>query len=62
MECYFLWSISHPGKSGIPSIDLSEDEEAKVEHLLPPKDLAMENVITKTLSHYLISLEISESI
>ena len=62
MECYFLWSISYPGKSGIPSIDLSEDEEAKVEHLLPPKDLAMEHVITKTLSHYLISLEISESI
>ena len=57
---YFLWSISHPGKSGTPTIDLSEDEDAKVEHYLPPKDLAIEQVITKTLNHYSIPLEISD--
>ena len=58
---YFLWSISHPGKSGTPTIDLSKDEDAKVEHYLPPKDVAIEQVITKTLNHYSIPLEILDS-
>ena len=39
---------------------MSEDEDAKVEHQLPPKDLAIEHVITKTFNHYSIPLEISE--
>ena len=51
---YFLWSISHPCKSGPPTIGLSEDEDAKVEQYLPPKDLAIKHVITKTLNHYSI--------
>ena len=40
--------------------DLSEDEDAKVEQHLPPKDIAIEPVITKTFNHYSIPLEISE--
>ena len=47
-------------KSGTPSIDLSEDEDAQVEHHMPPKDLAIEHVINKTVNHYSIPLEISE--
>ena len=58
---YFLWSISYPGKSGTPTVDLSEDEDAKVEHYLLPKDVAIEHVITKTLNHYSIPLEILDS-
>ena len=55
---HLLWSISHPGKSGTPTIDLSEDEDAKIEQHLPPQDLAIEHVITKTFNHYSIPLEI----
>ena len=47
-------------KSGTPSIDLSEDEDAQVEHYTPPKDLAIEHVINKTVNHYSIPLEILE--
>ena len=47
-------------KSGTPSINLNEDEDAQVEHYMPPKDLAIEHLINKTVNYYSIPLEISE--
>ena len=39
---------------------MSEDEDVKVEHHMPPKDLGIEHVINKAVNHYSIPLEISE--
>jgi len=45
---YWLYSLSHPNKTGYPLFDLSDDSEAAVENtLLSPKELAVERVITK---------------
>ena len=41
---------------------MSEDEDAKLTQVLPPKGQAIEYVITKTLNHYSIPTEISEGI
>ena len=56
-----MWSISRPGKS---LQDLSGDTEACVsnEDKYSPEQLAYERVITKTLTHYKIPLEITDTI
>ena len=62
---YYLWSISHPGRTGIPSDNLSEDNEAAVDlqkNGLSPVQLALERVIVKIFNHYNIPLQITDTI
>ena len=55
MPCrYFLYSISHPGKTGVPSIDLSEGGELNVS--------AIERVIMKVFAECSITADISERV
>lgn len=57
---HFLWSISHPGKKGTTTFDLSEDSEACVTSS-SPANLPLERVITKLFSHYQI-FEITDTV
>ena len=60
---YFLYSISHPGKSGAPTVDLSTDEEARVDaNSLSDQNLALERVICKVFTKYHITADITERI
>lgn len=60
---YFLWSISHPGKSGVPQHDLSSDKDLQISPgEFTPTQLKYERVIVKVFKHYDIPLSISESI
>jgi len=60
---FYLWSISHPGKTGTPKFDLSEDHEACVSsENLSSHQLIIERVIVKTFKHYHIPLDISDTI
>ena len=58
---FYLWSISHPGKTGIPMHDLSNDEQCSViiPTTLNPLQLRYEQVIMKVFS---IPLEITDTI
>ena len=63
---YNLWSISSPGKTGTPNLDLSGDPEVRVagysnSHFTSAQ-AALERVITKVFSHYGIPLDITEAI
>lgn len=64
MLCFsdFLWSISHPGKTGVPSqdIELSEDEEVcvKAKADLSPIQLLYERVLVKVFKHHDIPTEL----
>ena len=53
---YYLSSISHVNKYGVPQLDLSADEEATVasvsEHSFSFSQLCTERVIVKLFSHY----------
>ena len=50
---YYLYSISHPDKCGVPVINLSNDPEAAVTlHSPTSVQLAIECVIRKTFTHY----------
>ena len=57
-------SISHPGRTGIPTYDLSNDEECRV--IAPtnfsPIQLWYDRVIPKIFAHYSIPLEITDSV
>ena len=45
---YYLYSISHPNRQGVPLFDLSVDETINIDiSELPSKQLAVERVITK---------------
>ena len=45
---YYLYSISHPNRQGVPLFDLSGDETINIDiSELPSKQLAVERVITK---------------
>lgn len=57
---YFLWSVSHPGKTGFPNYDLSENSQAKISlgHGLTPDQVKLEHVIAKIFN---IPLAISEA-
>lgn len=47
---YYLYSITHPNRKGIPLFDLSEDEAVKAKlgiSVLTCKQLALERVIVK---------------
>ena len=64
---FYLWSISHPGKTGIPMHDLSNDEQCSViiPTTLNPLQLRYERVryervIMKVFAHYSIPLEITD--
>ena len=60
---FFLWSISHPGKNGHPTFDLSKDKDATVSSKeLTSVQLSLERVITKVFCHYAIPIDISNSI
>ena len=61
---YYLWSISHPSKNGIPSFDLSNDDKATpiTTDGMTPSQLAVERVITKVINHYSITLDITDKI
>ena len=60
---YFLYSISHPGKSGAPQIDLSDDEEATVNvDLAGDQQLAIERVICKVFTKYSIACDVTDQI
>ena len=49
----FLYSISHPGRNGMPQVDLSDDEEALVtDESLTDRQKAVESVIKKAFSKY----------
>ena len=53
---YYLYSISHPSKLGVPLFDLSADETINIETSgLTYKQLAVERVIAKVFQnlHYL---------
>jgi len=58
--------ISHPRKNGTPQLDLSEDVEASVSaeslRRLSPRQLALERVIIKNITHYKIPLDMTDSI
>ena len=50
---YFLYSISHPNKYGKLLLDLSMDPESSIPaSTLPPTQIAVERVITKTFTRY----------
>jgi len=61
---HYLWSISKPGRSGIPGKDLSEDVDCStvVQHGLTAQQLLYERVITKTFCKYSIPLSITDNI
>ena len=61
---YYLWSISEPGKTGTPSIDLTDDPEAQVVNCDKHTclKLALERIITKIFNHYVYPLEITDGI
>ena len=56
LHSYYLYEISHPTKSGVPQVDLSDDSEAAVNINgtipLSPNQLAVERVIGKVFTHY----------
>ena len=48
---YFLYTISHPGRSGIPGIDLSRDKDANPLNASPqPAQVKLDRVLTKAVS------------
>ena len=61
---YYLWSISELGKTGTPSINLTDDPEAQVANCDKHTclKLAHERIITKIFTHYVIPLEITDGI
>ena len=61
---YFLYSISHPGKEGVPLIDLSKDDECQYiqDQNLTSNQIAIERVIIKTFCKYGITAATSEKI
>ena len=64
MCSYYCWSISQPGKTGTPSLDLTDDPEAQVEN--PDNHncvkLAYERIIRITFNHYAIPLKVTDVI
>ena len=69
MFCYifpsfYFWSISKPGRNGVPGKDLSEDVDCSgVQHAdLTAQQLAYERVIAKTFCTYNIPLAITDNI
>lgn len=55
---YYLFSITHPGKTGTPQIDLSGDDEAEIpstSSLEGDQQLAIERVIYKVFNKYSIN-------
>lgn len=61
---YFLYTISHPSKSGLPQVDLSSDVEASVNQScaksLSPCQLAVERVIVKLFTHHKCNVIITD--
>ena len=54
---YYLYEISHPNKYGVPQLNLSDDDEAKIdksiiESLSLNQLLFVERVIIKLFNHY----------
>lgn len=60
---FYLYSISHPDKNGVPTIDLTKDSDCKVNTTgVTETLLAIERVIRKVFAHYSIPLEVSDPI
>ena len=60
---FYLYSISHPDKNGVPTIDLTKDSDCKVNTTgVTETQLAIERVIRKVFAHYSIPLEVSDPI
>ena len=58
-----MYTISHPGKTGIPQIDLSEDDEASVDDIsFTPHKLAVERIIKKVFQKYGITVQVTDKI
>ena len=55
---FFLWTISHPGKNGIPTIKPSDEELCASSN----KFEIFDNIITKTFKHYCIPLKATDNI
>ena len=53
---YYLYEISHPNKYGVPQLNLSDDDEAKIDESivesLSLNQLFVERVIVKLFNHY----------
>ena len=60
---HFLYSVSHPGKNGTPSFDLSDDDEAKINtEGLTDHQILVERVIRKVFFKYSILLDITDKV
>ncbi len=58
-----IYIVSRPDKYGRPTVDLSEDPEARVElSTLSESQLLLERIITKVFNHNAIPLDISDAI
>ena len=66
LRSYYLRSISKPGRSGPPSIDLSDAPEAQVAIVSSDEyscvKMALELTITKGFNHYTVPFEITDTI
>ena len=62
----FLYNISVPDKEGYPTVDLTSDEDAKLDKRLTqnlsPKQLSVERVIVKGFVHYQCDVIITDRI
>ena len=52
----------HPGKSGVPQLDISGDEDFHTPEDLTPTQLKYERVIVKVFKHYDIPVAITENV
>ena len=63
---HYLYSISYPNKFGIPQLDLTDDEQAKigvtVQSTLSCNQLRTESVIVKLFTHYNCGVMITDRI
>ena len=60
---FYLWSISSPGRTGCPRVDLSDDPTAQITlHNLTQQQILVERVIAKSLSDNSIPIGITETV
>ena len=50
---YYLYEISHPNEYGVPQLNLSDDDEAKIDKsIVESLSLNVERVIVRLFNHY----------
>lgn len=63
LDSHYLFAISHPNKSGIPSTDLTGDiDEGQLAAYSTPVQKAICRVALKAFAHYGVSVNINEKI